>query len=51
MIEIRCHVPAEDLFRYMEKLDFPYQYRPDLARWEASFSHDTDGEREGAPCA
>ncbi len=44
MIELRRHIPAEDIFRYMEKLDFPYQYRPGFARWEASFSRDVDGE-------
>lgn len=43
MIELRQDIPAEELFRYMEKLDFPSQYHPDFARWEASFSRDVDG--------
>lgn len=44
MTELRRNVPAEELFRYMEGLDFPSQYHPDFGRWEAPFSRDRDGE-------
>lgn len=44
LIEIKQNIPEEACFRYMERLDFPFQYHPDFARWEASFLRDVDGE-------
>ena len=31
-MEIKQNIPAEACFRYMEGMDFPYQYHPAFAR-------------------
>ena len=43
-VEIKRDIPAEEIYRYMEKLDFPAQYHPDFGQWEDSFLRDVDGE-------
>lgn len=43
-IILKQDIPTEECFRYMEKLDFPFQYHPDFSQWEDSFLRDVDGE-------
>ena len=31
-MEIKQNIPAEECFRYMERLDFPCQYHPNFVR-------------------
>ena len=44
MVEIKRDIPAEEVFRYMEGLDLPFQYGADFDTWAASYQDDVDGE-------
>lgn len=43
-MEIKSHVNAEEVFRYMKRIDLPFKYTTSYDLWEKSYLDDIDGE-------